>query len=647
MEVSNTSSLKFPFFCFPHQDQEVFPLVLPYLPFGDYISLAKASNRWKNIAQDYNNEDANIIIDQETLQRYPILSNKDIYEVFDITILTLRKVEENDISEIMSCFPNVYRWRMIDMQIPNNITGLSQTLQELKLIKVDMKWSLITELLTFVGGTLLSLHLDIINQRQEDRIELDLSQICDTLTTLVMFGKDIKLKLSPTMRILKIVANKFQCNVNDCSYLMRLHLDCDTFMDYSRDNRVVNVGSMKYLESLVIKALPKTLPETLKNLRINESVDPKHKKDLEELNLDTLDVHYYDYAPEDKPNLILKTLNNDCLLYLLKYLSTKDCISFAASHSQLHQLITRHCFPVLEFKVDNVEFLKQNRDFWNDAAQWAYDLSINKIKDLSWINSDFSSLKSLGLSGLELTEAFISKLPINLESFSLIKCHIKHTDESNNPLVTYLARLNNLREIAVCTRFMDVTTLIEILKRNMDTLEHFSFTVQSRSLQLPRFESFWKVFDSLDFINHITLKDGDEWCIQDVLEMFNDGSIPKYPLIFSSIGKHLQKLTLSIRETGYKTLLNDNSFPNLQVLELFDCSELTKEEFLALRTLKRLHTITMGSPSSDSSLKDYQIVYVIQHLPELRKFTVIRFETTTLLRKFLEDHGGRLFFNSI
>lgn len=73
----------------------------------------------------------------------------------------------------------------------------------------------------------------------------------------------------------------------------------------------------------------------LKHLRVVQSVDRKYKKQIDALQLKSVDVHFFDLPT--KENLILG-LNDDCLLHLQKFLSAEDWMSLHECHPRFQQL---------------------------------------------------------------------------------------------------------------------------------------------------------------------------------------------------------------------------------------------------------------------------------------------------------------------
>lgn len=79
-------------------------------------------------------------------------------------------------------------------------------------------------------------------------------------------------------------------------------------------------------------------------------MDPRHREDIEALNTNYLDIHYFDIPTEDTPIL---RLNEYCFRHLQRFLDEEDCISLGNSHPTFRKL------KIPRFTIDQVALQKR------------------------------------------------------------------------------------------------------------------------------------------------------------------------------------------------------------------------------------------------------------------------------------------------
>lgn len=242
-----------------------------------------------------------------------------------------------------------------------------------------------------------------------------------------------------------------------------------------------------------------------------------------------------------------------------------------------------------------------------------------------------------------MTADWLAVLPTSLEGIDLSRC-----SAAAHPVAIrgYLMQLKNLREITVQTDILNSEMLSEILEQNGKTLEYISLTVGTFK-HWANFQNIWKLIGSLENLSHFTLEDENKY---DEGEYSSNADKKCLPLLFSSVGKRLQKLTLTVLDKDYKRAINDNNFPNLRELELIDKKEPTDTEWVSLGSLRKLTTFKIGMDCAQrfhsfKSIKENHIE-MIKGWPELVNFTTFGYKSTpefrSALRKYLKRSGRKL-----
>lgn len=549
------------------QDQTVWPLILPYLTLVDISILSQVSNLVKRIVSRYIlAENTDLTIDAEFLKKYPVQRNGAKYSMFGhVKGLQLNQVAERDIGPLVSCFGHLQRFTMRRVTIIDGISGLPLNLTDLKLINVKIEEDLLK---TFIGGmdeTLINLHLDRVQtffnfnsssvkilQYYSCLCLLTLDSGLHNLKSLVFIGDYIKLtNVSPTY--LKIVANVLLADIYEFNHLEYFYLDVlkgdKPSVLRKNDNK-----KMTHLRSLTLKCWWGKSLESLENLdylRIIRRVDPMYKNYIDNLKIKSTNVEYYDYASE--PNLILKVLNNDCLLRIIRYLPLEDCVSFAKTNRRVNGLVKDHRFPVMI--VGKSTFWQRIAD---DKNTWLLKHFAPSVKELCvstgslfWIIPYCTSLKRLKLSTCcsHFTEQDMTFLPTVLDNFS-ITYGCGNTD--NWKIVgPYIRRLQNVREINI--KYCPVEFVIDFIRNNVKTLEHFFVS----NVDVERWESVWKDLSLAKNLKNLTLDLGKELTL-------NEAKILKNA--FSKVGKKLQRLTLlNASKKDFETIVKFKSLQNLKV----------------------------------------------------------------------------------
>lgn len=587
-----------------------------------------------------------LTIDAEFLKKYPVQRNGARYSMFGhVKGLELNQVAETDIGAVVSCFGHLQRFTMRRVTIIDGISGLPWNLTDLKLINVKIEKDLLNKFITRVKETLINLHLDRVQtffvfgsvdklgmQAAWDCIlGLDLKVMCPNLKSLVFLGDVVWLNgKGVKLTSLKIVAKELQADIYEFKHLEYFYLDVlkSVARPVLQENEYQH---MTRLRSLTLKCWWTPSLESLEYLdylRIILPVDPRQKNYIDNLKIKCVHVEYYDYAEE--PNLILKVLNNECLMHVLRYLSLKDCFSFGKTNRRVHGLVKEHRFPVMKVGIYTFGHLFTNEG--NNLILKHLAPSVKKLHviygSLFWIIPYCTSLKKLELSTCcsNFKEEDVKILPTALDSFSITYgCGQK---DNWNIVGPYIRRLQNVREINI--KNCPVKFVIDFIRNNVKTLEHFFIS----KVDVENWENVWNDLSLAKNLKNLTLDLGKELTI-------NEATILKEG--FSKIGKKLQKLTLlNASNENFETIVKLKSLQKLKELNVQVPSG--DGNVNALKTMKELTWIRLAGVSNVSEAID-----LIGALPKLVRVELPSFRTNIQkgikTEKRLQNYGDKIRFD--
>lgn len=410
--------------------------ILSYLPLSDIESLAKSHSRLKEIVKSYLREGNALLIDQETLWRYPIESNDNVYSKYGslATTMEVTGFRNRSLLLLMPFFPKVQT-----LTVRRVYSGLY------------LKGSYEHNPSPLPGVR----RLTLIGYSEEEKRDLSPSETKEPLALPYMSSLQ-------SLTLIRCTINEFWCNP-----LKRLTIDsCWT-------------------------AIPLTVVRKfsrLEYLRVLGSVDWKQKEQIDSLGLKTVDLVHYSPVPTEE-NLILK-LNDDCLLYLQRFLPSHDWISVHEAHPRFQHLrIARYSS---DFDSRERHPLATQKEFYERIGPLvsSLDFLTRKTAEFRAEMPHFSTLTELRLTPVEDINDPVVVIPEGLCEFrelfqrlngTLRVLHLEYsTEESYDAFVTDgLSRLTNIVEFR-CEKVDDQGDFYEFLLGNQDRMRSLGLSGQFR-----------------------------------------------------------------------------------------------------------------------------------------------------------------------
>lgn len=617
----------------------VIALIMPYLTLTDISAFANTSHRSAAKVKEYILAGGNITIDDKTIS---LQNNTGMFNPCkEATQITLLNTPASYIGDTKNIFPNLSRLTITNVEVIGSAVTLPESITELTLVNVTIEQNILERWLNNPASILKYLSLNgsttLPAKHKTKNVDMCLRESCRELQYLRITGDTVFLLIDETvcdnLTSLHISAKTFTSNMS-CRCIQDLFLDCEyviiNFKTYSSSNAYGTLifDLMKNVKSLTVKALPLKLPTSLKSLKISGRVDPKHRPYIEGLNLESVDVQYYDYARKDQPNHILNTLNDDCLLMLLNCLTIQDCISFAATHARIHRLATR--YRVCRLDNESLKILQANPDFYHQVTPFVRELSLSDLseKEVIEILPLFTGLKNLHLDRITFSEEVIAVFPTELEILT-------STEPSKvidmRALRNYIRKLKHLRKINLAN-IIQCHFIYDIVLGNHDTLEDVTLTMSNVDWMRQR---IWPVLESMPRLKQMTIKrfqsygSNQEYTTKEVADMEK---------AFSRIGKPLQRLTIDHWKSGMMFMINGENFPRLQELVLrFDSGiRMTNAGVQALCSLKQLRKLKIDYAINLSNADLIQLILSLPNLVELRIPELMTFNDVRDLMKSVE-----------
>lgn len=431
--------------------------ILSFLTLADLECLSQCYSSLKQIISSYLKNEHQLVIDDDTLFRYPIKHHKQLYDHYgSLTInLTINGCKIHSIETIYPFF------RKIQQLNVNHVEGLCYL--ELSRHFPNLKKLIFT-----------------FNKAGANTFEQT-----DSLQSLYLHGnRPLVLPIYPQLESLTLIQQRITIPSDfQCSSLKSLTLEyCWTGLPYA-----------------TVKKLPQ-----LQHLRILRPVDWKKREQIEALNLQKADFFCYE-IPSDQ-NLILRKLNEDCLRCMTSFLGTEDKICLREVHPIFHFL---EIPPVYLIDRDSLYHrpLHTNWDCYTSFAPLVQKLSVyqfledgvleplplfTNIQELSlhsgllepedrrkrhWIKYIPNGLRKLSIFGdaihnpPSLLDVF-RRLNPTLETLNL-ECAFKPRSGGSLGL-DELRRIKEFRcdDLSVCLEF------INFLNYNKDTLRNLEITVR-------------------------------------------------------------------------------------------------------------------------------------------------------------------------
>lgn len=588
----------------------MFASVMPYLSLADISRFNTSAPRYERIVQEYLRKGGNLTIDCHVLQEYPVQTNLDLYGKFSNTsAMTLKRIREDDIPQLMAIFPRIQSLTLLDMLILDNVRALPQSLIDLTLLRVQIEDVLFRELLSNNKDTLKSLEVtDIATCWCDSTVDqFDLEELCPNVRSLVIRGQSTEMRSDPSLRSASDFVDSSWFRFPDG--LESLHYDVPLLCPPLRE--------LTFLKSLTLRTWEGLrLPQALKKLNILKAVDYESKKDIAGMHIRSVSVVYFNEPVnvQPTPNLILN-LNDDCLLLVLGCLSRPDCLSMAMSHPRIRKLVATRVITSFEgWSEENTE----NMDFWKLAAPFLKVFHADGLSsdELLWILPYCTGLTKLSLGGDILTKVY-------LETFS-------------TQLKRNLDQLHILRYLSVDSS-LQLDCLLDLLHRNRDTLEGFSFDVIEAE-HWVQYQSIWEVIGGMPGISRIA--------IGDVCET---GTELDLDIILSLVGKNLRSLSLVVSHGSEIEILRDTYVPQLQelTLDLLLEEELLPVDLEDISSLNNLKKLTLCGIGISDEVNENDFLEMIKSLPHLEHFDFDLYRKFSLrfglaLREYLQKEGRSL-----
>lgn len=150
-----------------------------------------------------------------------------------------------------------------------------------------------------------------------------------------------------------------------------------------------------------------------------------------------------------------------------------DRLALAKAHSKLFKLIAENCCRPLIIDQSNVDLLKKNAVFCEEAAPHIRELILTDVKeDLHWIVPlCTAALVRLSLRHVNLTSEFVNSCPRNLKSFELnYVAHVAEDGRTQQGLARHFAQLVGIDHIELDCNIPE-DTLWDCFERNKDTVK--------------------------------------------------------------------------------------------------------------------------------------------------------------------------------
>lgn len=516
-----------------------------------------------------------------------------------VTNLILSRVSECDVTVIFQLFSNIQKLTLENVLLLNeNGKEFPTTLQELIITDCRINQPLFESWLTGLSSSLTSLTI----HRSYYALSVDLDgyhALANLLTKL------------PNVRYLSVEESccRFVAKIPKVELFSYNVLNCDVEI---LEDLVHCADSLK---TLVLRNPPKDVRilsrfPNLKNLRIISSVDEKLREKIVNLNCcEFMDIHYYS-SNDVEENLLLKKLNNDCLIHICSFLPIDDWISFRESHPRFDLLdCTRRDVTITDPFVAKYP-VDDHREIYEKLNQCSKSLLL-VCKNWDQVLECFSDLKKLSLNccfksakkenlldvipeGLEDLKLYSSRSPkcspfvrslLPRLATSLKSLHIFDLSEGEG-----LYELVNLRKLVANNfatkidfekelRNKDILELLEIIHFNPEDTKHLPSMKSLKVLNLFQLKSRPKLvpqdFPSLQelrisFNRKMSTADMDE-TLSSVLEF-----------------KNLKCLGLPVRNDEFFT----GKLCQLKDLTTLECRNVIVAEDVLLRVLGNLPNLT-------------------------------------------------------
>lgn len=629
-------------------DLRVWKMIIPYLALVDIFNLLESCPRFAKAVDEYLANGNRLTVDDKFLQLNAVAKDDPCTRFKHADNIALRSVETKEVTTVVSCFYRIRKLALINMSVLESAkTALPHSLTEISLVNVKIDEYLFDNWLSTFQGHLHTLTLvnvePVFCPSRDYTWKLNLQSLCPALQSLNIEAHQIGLSgIMDSLRYLRIVARSVRCDFNCFSRLESLYYDCP---DMSSVQNTMTKKTMLLLRTLTVRTLWEYFSLTalrkfkyLESFTVLDGLDWKHKRRLDKCKgrlFLSLAVHFYEYAAAHQENLLLTTLNDDCLLHLTTFLPMKDCIAFAKTHSRIDRIITRHRFRVLDTnELDLNTVLRKNTEFGQRIVPYVRDLTLRGWPLTSALLPHVNAyVQHLTLDSFQLKDAVNVTWPRTIESFSLIDMDIGQVD--TGLLVRSFCELRHLKAIGMDSAWTP-QMISELLEQNRDTLEHISVTVTA-DLCWETLGIDWTLVETMKNFRHLSLK-------RDTKKGHTHGLGSLYlDSVLLQIGHKLQRLRICCLRVGWADAIKEGHLRNLNWLDLNVNDDMDYWILEAICSLKELRTVILDRNVRGGSISDAGVMQLIKSCDKLAVLRIDHFRASTCfgerLKAYLKKSG--------
>lgn len=262
------------------------PHIFSYLTLADLETFGQVHWKLKEILNGYQKSPIALVVDQDTLRRFPMDSNRDVYLRYHMTTeMELNGVLEPFLKKLFRHFPNIdnLTLRHMDIRKLYRDEDIPSFLHKLSLVNSCIRPDFLK---------------------------------CFSMSSLHLEGNEsIELDYNPYLKSLTLINQTVTYGVFPYPMLEQLTIDyCWKAFEYDDVKKFSDLEALKVLRS----------------------VDWKTMSQIEALQLKSVEVQHYFQVPTQE-NLVL-TLNDDCLYHLQSFLPLVDWTCLSETHPRFQNL---------------------------------------------------------------------------------------------------------------------------------------------------------------------------------------------------------------------------------------------------------------------------------------------------------------------
>lgn len=417
-----------------------------------------------------------LYIDAQSLRECPVAENKKIYQQLGkfVTTVTLSGVTEENARLIFAHFKYIRELTLHKVVfLGEEIKGYPTRIERFQIIDCRIHETQIKKWFKRISHTLISIQVS----RSNCKFPIGGSGSISSLIRMLPNVAHIRIREAGYLRFTTTSKSLTRLELvgSNCYILENVpalrYLSYDApFSTYScidpAQTFLHKLNCRETLRWLMLRQCPDDyevllLFKNLSYLRIVESVEPEVIMTLQGLeNLKELDVH--SFLPPDEDNLILTSLNDDCLLKVLSYLSQQDWISVGKAHSRFNHLVCDYMIPRANIAVDD-DFLCQypldeRRDVYRMIGRHAKSLKFSCTQIQAWerVIPNFKRLTKLQIFGRKsMAKDHLNLIPDGLQVLRIVS-------SKQHSLKRLFKRLNpTLKTLDINGQF-DTSDLLEL-----------------------------------------------------------------------------------------------------------------------------------------------------------------------------------------